>query len=111
MAIKADFSHGDIFAPGAYYRIVKLVLAVTDVEEVVDKDRGFSQIEFKKEFECIAHIFVYADNVARSNCVSPIGHFAIEFNYPNTSDANPYVVAYDALKNTKRIQEVIYENC
>jgi hypothetical protein len=108
MAIKANYEKGDVFAPEAYFKIVKLVMTSSDTEQVIEDDRGWSKLVFEPIYSNLAMVMIYSDMEARRRNAAPIGQLGIEFEFnPNSTD-NPWKCAYEALKNTKTIKDSIY---
>lgn len=104
MAIQANLELGEAIIPNAYYKVAKLILASTDVDTFEDSEDGNSVLTYVKEYENVAHIYVYSDEEARKRNVIPIKTFAIFFEYDFiTSNKNVYEQAYEALKNVESL--------
>lgn len=104
MAILANLELGETIIPNAYYKIAKIILATSDVDTFEDDEDGNSQLTYTKEYENIAHVYVYADEESRKRNVIPLKTFAIFFEYDMIfSIKNAYEQAYDALKNIESL--------
>lgn len=109
MALQVNYElNGDLY-PGAYIKVQKIICTSTMVEEWYE-DKGNQILKFVKIPEHTAQIFVYPDKEARDNNARPLHYFGIEFDYDVNSNANIYTVAYEALKNVKKIASENYLN-
>lgn len=104
MAIQANLDLGETIIPKAYYKIAKVILASADVDTIEDSDDGNAVLTYVKEYENVAHVYVYSDEEARRRNVIPIKTFAIFFEYDFIAlSENVYEQAYEALKNVESL--------
>lgn len=110
MAIKTSFVNMDMTYPEAYLMIKKITVGNSEQEYFYNDSAGNEVLGFEKMQHAEAFVFVYADEVAKSNGVAPIFGFGVEFNYDPESGGNIYKEAYTAVKNTERLQNSYWKD-
>ena len=112
MAILANLELGETIIPNVYYKVAKVIFASSDVDTFEDSEDGTAILTYVKEYENIAHIYVYSDEEARKRNVVPIKTFAIFFEYDFIAlSENVYEQAYEALKNIESLADCKILDC
>lgn len=108
MAIQSDYNFLDNLYPNAYLQVKKITLGTSEEEYFTESPLGFEMLAYKKIYETLAHIFVYADQESRKAVARPIHAFSIPIEYDVDKDGNIYKAAYESLKNKLAADNALY---